>query len=132
MLSSSFIIVLPPIYLVWLFSPTCTSVEIVSSSSSMVVVREGEEMDLFCESSTPYQWCYWAHNKTEYPTTSHKGGGEVREDTVWGFQWRKSSTRCGLHVSMAEVGMEGSWKCHLADTDSQEVDKIRLEENQAS
>ena len=105
-------------------TPICTCVEIISSSPSMVVVREGEELDLFCESSTPYQWCYWAHNSTEYPTTSHKGGGEVREETVWGFQWRKSSTRCGLHVSRAEVGMGGGWKCHLADTDSQEVEKI--------
>ena len=55
--------------------PTVTCVEIISSSPSMVVVREGEKLDLFCESSTPYQWCYWAHNSTEYPTTSHKGGG---------------------------------------------------------
>ena len=108
------------------FSPLCTCVEIVSSSPSMVVVREGEELDLFCESSTPYQWCYWAHNTSEYPTTSHKGGGEGREETVWGWQWRKTSTRCGPHVARAGVGEGGRWKCHLADTDSMEVDKMRL------
>ena len=32
-----------------------------------VVVREGETLDLFCESSSPYQWCYWAHNSTQPP-----------------------------------------------------------------
>ena len=122
-------LLLLPFILIFL-SHLCTCVEIVSSSPSKVVVREGEELDLFCESSTPYQWCYWAHNNTEYPTTSHKGGGEVREETVWGFQWRKSSTRCGLHVSMAEVEMEGGWKCHLADTDSTEVEKIRWVERE--
>ena len=111
--------------IIWFLFHLCPSLEIVSSSPSMVVVREGEELDLFCESSTPYQWCYWAHNTSEYPTTSHKGGGEGREETVWGFQWRKSSTRCGLHVARAGVGEGGSWKCHLADTDSLEVDKIR-------
>ena len=104
---------------------SCMCVEIVSSSTSMVVVKEGEELDLFCESSTPYQWCYWAHNSSEYPTTSYKGGGIVREETVWGFQWRKSSTRCGFHVSTAEVEFRGSWKCHLADTDTLGSDRMR-------
>ena len=101
------------------------SVEIVSTSPSFQTVRQGEELDLFCESSSPYQWCYWAHNSSEFPTTSHKGGGEVREETVWGFQWRKSSTRCGLHVSSVDVDMGGRWKCHLADTDSKDLETIR-------
>ena len=97
---------------------TCMCVEIVSSNPSMVVAREGEELEIFCESSTPYQWCYWAHNTTEYPTTAYKGGGEVREDTVWGFQWRKTSTRCGLYMENISLEFRGSWKCHLADTDA--------------
>ena len=98
------------------------------------MVREGSPLDLYCESSTPYQWCYRAHNSSrtphqylEYPTTAHQGGGEVREATLWGFQWRKSSTRCGLHVPAAKVQLEGSWKCHLADTDAPEVENIRDE-----
>ena len=74
---------------------------------------------------TLFQWCYWAHNGSEYPTTSHKGGGEAREPTVWGFQWRKSSTRCGLHFAQAEPEVGGRWKCHLANTDSRELEKIR-------
>ena len=72
-----------------------------------------------------FQWCYWAHNGSEYPTTSHKGGGEAREPTVWGFQWRKSSTRCGLHFSQVGLEAGGRWKCHLANTDSRELEKIR-------
>jgi len=51
----------------------------------------------------------------------------VREETVWGFQWRKSSTRCGLHVSSVDVEMGGRWKCHLADTDSKDLETIRDE-----
>ena len=69
----------------------------MSTSERAVTVREGEALDLFCDSTTPYQvsgeckvytctvrsrlmlqWCYWAHNGSEYPTTSHKGGGELR------------------------------------------------------
>jgi len=110
------------------------SVQIISSSGPDVVVKEGEALDLFCESSSPYQWCYWAHNSTqppyqsrEFPTTAHQGGGEVREATVWGFQWRKSSTRCGLHVAEAKANVGGRWKCHLAHTDAAEVSQIRDE-----
>ena len=109
----------------WSLSHLCPSLKIVSSSTSMVVVREGEELDLFCESSTPYQWGYWAHNTSEYPTTSHKGGGMETEETVWGFQWRKSSTRCGLHVERASAELRGAWKCHLADTDAMTSDNMR-------
>ena len=66
----------------------------MKTSSQRVTVRKGESLDLFCDSVTPYQvsltqdqkifesklfqWCYWAHNGSEYPTTSHKGGGEIR------------------------------------------------------
>ena len=53
-------------------------VEIVGTSPSKVTVRPGDSLDLYCDSITPYQWCYWAHNGSEYPTTSHKGGGEKR------------------------------------------------------
>ena len=125
MLSSLLTKVFPYLFTLSLLSLTCTSVKIVSKSPSMLMVREGEQLDLFCESITPYRWCYWAHNNVEYLTTSYKDEGETMETTVWGFQWRKSSTRCGLHVSRAKVLMEGTWKCHLADTDSKEVDKIR-------
>ena len=59
-----------------------SGVEIVSTSAAQQEVRAGEELDLYCESATPYQWCYWAHGGAEYPTTSHKGGGEVR----WAWQ----------------------------------------------
>ena len=104
---------------------SCVSVDIVSSSAPMMVVREGEELDLFCESATPYQWCYWAHNTSEYPTTSHKGGGEVIEETVWGFHWRKSSTKCGLQVSKAVAEVKGAWKCHLADTNAEGSENMR-------
>jgi len=116
------------------FIPSVHSVQIIASSGPDVVVREGETLDLFCESSSPYQWCYWAHNSTqppyqsrEFPTTAHQGGGEVREATVWGFQWRKSSTRCGLHVAEAKASVAGRWKCHLAHTDAEEVSQIRDE-----
>ena len=100
-------------------------VKIVGTSPSEVLVKQGSPLDLYCESRTPYQWCYWAHNGSEYPTTSHQGGGEAREETLWGFQWRKSSTRCGLHFSEVEVGRGGRWKCHLANTDSRELENIR-------
>ena len=42
-----------------------------------VVVREGETLDLFCESSSPYQWCYWAHNSTQPPY-------QVELLSIWG------------------------------------------------
>lgn len=48
-----------------------------------------------------------------------------RQATMWGFEWRKSSTRCGLHVPNVTVAMSGQWKCHMANTDSQELEKIR-------
>ena len=78
---------------------TASGVEIIKTSEQQITVREGETLDLYCESATPYQvytcikignnygiltdqfklqWCYWAHNGSEYPTTSHKGGGEIR------------------------------------------------------
>lgn len=65
------------------------------------------------------------HNGTEYPTTGHPGGGESRQDSGWGFQWRKSSTRCGLRVPAAGPQHAGKWKCHLANTEEVEVEKIR-------
>ena len=50
-----------------------------------------------------------------------------RQPTLWGFEWRKSSTRCGLHLAEAGPQWAGAWKCHLANTDSADVDKIRAE-----
>ena len=44
---------------------------------------------------------------------------------MWGFEWRKSSTRCGLHFSKVTEEAGGDWKCHLANTDSRELEKIR-------
>ena len=48
-----------------------------------------------------------------------------RQPTLWGFEWRKSSTRCGLHIPRISGQWAGQWKCHLANTDSTDVDKIR-------
>ena len=36
--------------------------DIVRHSSDLVIVKEGEELDLYCDSSSPYQWCMWTHN----------------------------------------------------------------------
>ena len=49
----------------------------------------------------------------------------IRQPTLWGFEWRKSSTRCGLHIPRVSGQWAGQWKCHLANTDSIELDKIR-------
>ena len=49
----------------------------------------------------------------------------IRQPTLWGFEWRKSSTRCGLHIPRVSGQWAGQWKCHLANTDSVELDKIR-------
>ena len=117
--------VFPYLFILSLLSPPSTSVKIVSKSPSMVMVRKGEPLDLFCESITPYRWCYWAHNNVEYLTTSYKDEGEIMENTVWGFQWRKSSTRCGLHIKNISLEFRGSWKCHLADTDALASAKMR-------
>ena len=52
----------------------------------MVVVPSGSPLSLFCESPSPYQWCYWAHQGQEYPTTAHIKGGEVSDkDSLLGL-----------------------------------------------
>ena len=34
------------------------AVQIVRSAPARLV-RPGDPLDLYCESDTPYQWCYW-------------------------------------------------------------------------
>ena len=36
--------------------------DIVRHSSDLVIVKEGGDLDLYCDSSSPYQWCMWTHN----------------------------------------------------------------------
>ena len=36
--------------------------DIVQHSGDLVIVKEGEDLDLFCDTSSPYQWCMWTHN----------------------------------------------------------------------
>ena len=36
--------------------------DIVHHSGDLVIVKEGEDLDLFCDTSSPYQWCMWTHN----------------------------------------------------------------------
>ena len=36
-----------------------------------------------------------------------------------------SNIRCGLHVSQVSPQWSGKYKCHLANTDSTELEKIR-------
>ena len=36
--------------------------DIVQHSGDLVIVKEGEDLDLYCETSSPYQWCMWTHN----------------------------------------------------------------------
>ena len=36
--------------------------DIVKHSSDLVIVKEGGDLDLYCDSSSPYQWCMWTHN----------------------------------------------------------------------
>ena len=38
------------------------SLEIVRHSGELVIVKEGGQLELFCDTSSPYQWCMWSHN----------------------------------------------------------------------
>ena len=38
------------------------SLEIVRHSEELVIVKEGGQLELFCDTSSPYQWCMWSHN----------------------------------------------------------------------
>ena len=38
------------------------SLDIVHHSEDLIIVKEGKDLDLFCDSSSPYQWCFWSHN----------------------------------------------------------------------
>ena len=102
----------------------CSSIEVKSSSPSTVVVKYGKPLDLFCESKTPYQWCYFAHNISEFLTTASYSSELVSQPSGMGFDWKKSNTRCGLHVESTDKSWEGAWKCHLAVTDSVSTDDI--------
>lgn len=100
-------------------------VHIVSHSALVQTVRLGESADFYCESSSPYKYCYWQHNNKDdelYLTTA-KGG----DATVWGFDWKKTSNRCGIHFQKVEVSQAGTWKCQLADTDAEDKENIRDE-----
>jgi len=106
-----------------LVSTSCIALEIDSYSGDLPVARRGEEVELFCESSTPYQWCYWAHGEEEYRTII----GDESLISPLSFEWVKSNTKCGLKITSLEDEHAGNWKCHLADTDEEEVDSIRDE-----
>ena len=95
---------------------------IISSSPSVTLVKESENLDLFCESSEPYQWCYWAHNTSEYLTTAAR---LQTEENDLDFYWKKTSTRCGMNFKIATQELSGSWKCHLADTNAITSDAMR-------
>ena len=101
----------------------CIALEIESYSGDLMVGRVGEDLELFCESSDPYQWCYWAHGDQEYRTII----GDESLNTPLSFDWVKTSTRCGVKIPSLEAEHAGTWKCHLADTDAEEVDSIRDE-----
>ena len=50
----------------------------------MVVDRAGDELDLFCKNSTPYQWSYKGTLPTQQQSTSHNianqgEGHEIKE-----------------------------------------------------
>ena len=36
--------------------------DIVKHSEDLLIVKEGEDLELYCDSSSPYQWCMWTHN----------------------------------------------------------------------
>ena len=38
------------------------SLEIVRHSEELVIVKEGGQLELFCDTLSPYQWCMWSHN----------------------------------------------------------------------
>merc|ERR1719320_1983041 len=101
----------------------CIALEIESYSGDLMVGRVGEDLELFCESSDPYQWCYWAHGDQEYRTII----GDESLITPLSFDWVKTSTRCGVKIPSLEAEHAGTWKCHLADTDaSQHRKKVLL------
>ena len=106
-----------------LLASHCTGLQIESFSGELLVTRRGEELELFCESSSPYQWCYWAHGDEEYRTIT----GDESFASPISFEWIKSSTKCGLKIASVEDEHAGQWKCHLADTDEEEVTDIRDE-----
>ena len=109
--------------------------DIVKHSGDLVIVKEGEDLDLYCESSSPYQWCMWTHNGCcVFWSVSHflnrihfrsdqflTVGNLQTADTVveeaspedGGFSWIKSSTKCGLRTGEVDTRVAGNWKCHL-------------------
>ena len=47
---------------VLLFVTMSLGLDIVTHSSDLVIVKEGGDLDLYCDSSSPYQWCMWTLN----------------------------------------------------------------------
>ena len=52
-------------------------------------------------------------------TVGNIGSVDVHQEmSESGFDWLKSSTRCGIIVTNVDMAWSGTWKCHLADTSS--------------
>jgi len=116
-----------------LFAWSCSGLTIIDHSSNLTAVRGGEQLNLFCEASQPYRWCYWSQGDVEHQTMWPKVTDDdedkeemVEVETEDGFKWLKNSRKCGLVVDNVGQEWSGTWKCHLADTDA-ELDGIRDE-----
>merc|ERR1711884_641130 len=87
---------------------------LTSSVFSILLVKEGGQLELFCDTSSPYQWCMWSHNGSDhFLTVGSLQGIDIREEVGQNFTWLKSSTRCGLTMKNVGLLSAGTWRCHL-------------------
>ena len=56
------IMILTPSVFSILLVRAVVSLEIVRHSEELVIVKEGGQLKIFCDTSSPYQWCMWSHN----------------------------------------------------------------------
>ena len=87
-----------------------------------VAVRQGELLEIFCETDVPYNLCYFEIDGKKYFSTP---GYNERFTEL--FEWKNTETKCGMSVLMASTDHEGDWKCHLANTDLKGEEDIVVE-----
>ena len=76
---------------------------------------------MFDSSGTPKYFGVYRgfFRSSKFMTVGNVGSVDVnQEKSESGFNWLKSSTRCGLIVHNVDLAWSGTWKCHLADTSS--------------
>ena len=75
---------------------------LLSTTGDQVAVREGEVLQLFCESDSLYHLCYWEHGDKRFYTKT-----EDKEVFTELFSWSRSDTLCGIVIDNADTVHQG-------------------------